>query len=959
MKKNLSRQDFVLLFGALVIFPLITSHPLQGQQPGSVDLSFQTEISSNASIAVLTLQKDGKLIVAGDFNSVGGIPRNRVARLNSDGSLDGTFDPGAGPSGGPGSYEGKITALTLQNDGRPLLGGYFTMVDGVGRRNLARLTQDGSFDASFDSLLVPENEQLQAVTSISEQRDGGLLVAGSLASFAGFDANGIVRLRSDGSLDTNFLFTAEKPNLFPIVYTRTLALQSDGKILAGRIGFDTAAYDYLFRLNADGSPDSTFKSGTLRSVSAILVQADGKIIIGGRFDWLNGGGFRSSVVRLNPDGSSDPTFTPALTRGLSVLLPVPVSSMALQSDGKILIGGSLNVGGSFTQVNGVSVQNLARLNSDGSLDTTFLSSSGPDGDVNTILIAPDGNIIIGGAFTHVDGVPRSGVARLFSGGPPSAPPTITTQPKDQQVILGGNSGLAVSVESSLTPTYQWRFNGTAIPGATNRNVQLENVSFPQSGDYTVSVSNSVGSVTSNPARLSIFVVPAGSVDSAFPVGNGASGFLNAIALQTDGKILVAGTFAGINSSPRLGIERLNVDGSPDPNFGADLGSFSVKAVKIANDGKILVAGNFTTINGTDRNGIARLDFNGNLDLSFSTDPGPARDIRTIALQPDGKLLIGGVFYYRENDAGSYTHIVRLNSNGLLDPSFNRTLATYTCGVCPNPTSVNSIAVQPDGKILIGGLFNISTIENLGNKSFIRVNPDGSGDTNFNPGLRLESSDELDRSVPTIDVIALQPDGKIVIAGHFSLPHDPRILKVARFNPDGTLDSAFGMISDDQVQISTLELQPDGSILIGGTFRKIHGEIRNNAARLKPDGTLDETFDPGAGPNGEVHSVAVQPDGNILIAGTFTRVSSMARSGIARLYGAPDSVPRLINATRAANSFRFSILTRAPYTYVFEYKNSLSESSWTPLSTSIGDGGLKNLSDENATRGQRFYRVHVE
>src|SRR5205814_1607205 len=147
-----------------------------------------------------------------------------------------------------------------------------------------------------------------------------------------------------------------------------------------------------------------------------------------------------------------------------------------------------------------------------------------------------------------------------------------------------------------------------------------------------------------------------------------------------------------------------------------------------------------------------------------------------------------------------------------------------------------------------------------NKSFIRVNPDGSPDTNFNAGLRLESSDLLDRSVPTVNVVALQPDEKIVGAGNFSLPHDARILKVARFNPDGTLDSVFRMVSDEQVQISTLELQADGRILIGGTFKKIQGEMRNNAARLKADGALDPTFDPGAGPNGEVRAIAVQPDG---------------------------------------------------------------------------------------------------
>ena len=151
--------------------------------------------------------------------------------------------------------------------------------------------------------------------------------------------------------------------------------------------------------------------------------------------------------------------------------------------------------------------------------------------------------------------------------------------------------------------------------------------------------------------------------------------------------------------------------------------------------------------------------------------------------------------------------------------------------------------------------------------------DGSLDTSFNPGSVANSG---------VLSIASQPDGKILIGGWLTQYNGTTRNDIARLNSDGSLDTSFNPGSGVHGSISSIALQPDGKILIGGEFTQYNGTTRNNIARLNPDGSLDTSFDPGSGADSSISSIALQPDGKILIGGGFTEYNGTPRNNIARL-----------------------------------------------------------------------------
>ena len=278
----------------------------------------------------------------------------------------------------------------------------------------------------------------------------------------------------------------------------------------------------------------------------------------------------------------------------------------------------------------------------------------------------------------------------------------------------------------------------------------------------------------------------------------------------------------------------------------------IYAIAIQPDGKILVGGELRNIGGQPRNYIARLDADGNLDASF--DPNANGFVDTIAVQPDGKILVGGRF--RNIGGQDRNYIARLNAGGTAD-AFN-----------PNAgSSVFAIAFQPDGQILAGG--NFITMGGVARKGVARLDPDGTLDATFN-------NPNVNGNVYSVIV---QPDGKILVGGSFtSIGVQPRN-NVARLNPDGTLDMAFDPNANNRVY--SIALQPDGKILVSGWFTNIGGEARGYLARLNGDGTVDAAFDPKL--TGTVYPVIVQTDGKILAGGSmFSQTGGQAKGPLARL-----------------------------------------------------------------------------
>ena len=376
----------------------------------------------------------------------------------------------------------------------------------------------------------------------------------------------------------------------------------------------------------------------------------------------------------------------------------------------------------------------------------------------------------------------------------------------------------------------------------------------------------------------------GAIDPAFT--SGVNGTVIAIAVQSDGQILIGSDFTTYNR-----IARLNADGSLDNSFdvGSGVGSVGmsyVNSIVIQSDGQILIGGLFTAYNGQPRNNIVRLNANGSLDESFNDGSGVNGALTCIAVQSDGKIVIGGLFTTPRN------RIARLNADGSLDTTFLNT------GTGASAT-VSSIAIQSDGKILIGGLF--TTYNGQSRTRIARLNADGSLDATFVVGTGANDN---------VRSISLQTDGKILIGGLFTTYNNQSQNCIARLNADGSLDNSFNVGSGANNSVYVISLQTDGKILIGGEFTTYNGTSRNRIARLNADGSLDNSFDVGSGTSNSVRSIELQNDGKILIGGVFTTYNELSAPYIARITSKSDNA--IIYPTEDGTGFALTLGTVLTY-----------------------------------------------
>ena len=360
--------------------------------------------------------------------------------------------------------------------------------------------------------------------------------------------------------------------------------------------------------------------------------------------------------------------------------------------------------------------------------------------------------------------------------------------------------------------------------------------------------------------------PAGTLDTSFGPGSGASGIVNALALQGDGKILIGGNFSLYKGAVRGNIARVNSDGSADAGFlatGSGANS-SVYAITVLGGGDILIGGLFSSYNGTSRDLVARLDSDGALDSGFAPPAGTNNLVRCMALPSGGDVLIGGTF--TQYGVVGRDRLARVDSSGAL-------VSTFPSSGSGASGEVAAMAVLGDGDILIGGYF--AQYNATGKADLARLNSDGTLDGAF-PAAAV---------APDSAVLALASlgTGKILIGGTFTFYGGVGRNRIARLNADGSLDAGFdpGLGADNDVW--AIAVQGDGKILIGGDFTSYDGTARNRLARLNADGSLDTTFDPGSGADSTVFRIAVQGDGRILIAGAFTEYDGTPRNRIARIW----------------------------------------------------------------------------
>ncbi len=308
--------------------------------------------------------------------------------------------------------------------------------------------------------------------------------------------------------------------------------------------------------------------------------------------------------------------------------------------------------------------------------------------------------------------------------------------------------------------------------------------------------------------------PDGSLDTGFD--QDANGRVNDISLQPDGKVLIGGVFTALGGVPRNNVARLNPDGSLDTGFNPDANG-GVSDISLQPDGTLLIGGWFSTVGDTPRNRIARLTADGTLDTGFNS-PAIGGSVYALVVEPDGTVLIGGDF--TTVGGAPRTNMARLNANGSLAAGFDASaIATQSDGqmlISGIGTLVFDIALQPGGKVLIGG--NFTTVGGTPRRGVARLTPDGSLDTGFNPN---PNNDVVD--------IATQPDGKVLIGGGFTAVGGVLRKRVARLHADGSLDPAFN--PDANSDVASIALQPDGKVLIGGSFTQVGGITRHRVARL--------------------------------------------------------------------------------------------------------------------------------
>jgi uncharacterized delta-60 repeat protein len=319
------------------------------------------------------------------------------------GTLDSTFITGTGFSWSP--FDVAVNSTSVQDDNKVIAGGSFISYSNVSAPRLARLHSNGLLDNTFAVGNGPDD----VVYSLEIQTDEKVVIVGMFTNYSGTGRRGIARINSNGLVDSDFITgTGFNSSIEPFDTARTVSLQADGKIICGGsfTNYNNAFRNRIARLHSNGILDTTFNvgEGANFSVETLSIQSDGKVIIGGDFTRYNGQN-RNRIARLHSNGILDTTFsvgTGANSFG--------VSTTSIQPDGKVIIGGG------FTTYSGTTINRIARLHSNGILDTTFSVGTGSNSGVATTLIQSDGKVIIGGFFTSYSGTTINRIARLHSNG---------------------------------------------------------------------------------------------------------------------------------------------------------------------------------------------------------------------------------------------------------------------------------------------------------------------------------------------------------------------------------------------------------------------------------------------------------------------------------------------------------------------------------------------------------------
>jgi len=756
---------------------------------------------------------DGKMYTISEINGLA-----YVSRWTSSGALD----PGFGNNGYSKGTKVNLPMGYLQPDGKILISGFSSNPPNGFDFTLVRYNNDGTLDASFGvggkvvTTMMP-GQNMDAIQVVAIQSDGKIVAAGSTNGNAGAPAGADVafaRYLANGQLDPSFgtggkvMFSLSAGN----DEIQSVAIDALGRIVGAGVSNAGSSGDIaLIRLLPNGQPDNSFDGdGKLvmniqqgDGLYTLALQPDGRVLAGG---YSGNGSFDNGVlIRVDENGLPDASFDNDGILILPTLQATNVANLRLLSDGRICGSGTVLT----TATNRDFL--LFRLQSNGSPDPNFNST---------------GRIII--------------------------PNTV-----DENINYGSHQ-LLLRNDGSLT-VIGWEFIGT--PASLAR-TSIEMVRYNANG----TPDNSFG----NASRVRSFLSQGNVLLSG------------GIARQPDGKLVVAGRWnksTTVTADFDFVVARYLSNGAPDPSFGTNgftvvamgTGLDLVNALAIQSDGKILVGGNAIVATGNTDFAILRLNSDGTPDNSFDGDGklflnfgSTAESIFDLVLYPDGRILAAGTA--NMGSTGIDLAFARLLPNGLPDNSFDGdgkfTQAVSTGNGADN---LNAASLQADGKILFAGSYN-----NGGAKAFAgRLKTDGGLDNAFNStgwiALNLGAQNE------TAIGVLQQPDGKIVVGGNTvgnATAGTLAQMAVVRLNSNGTFDNDFNgtgknifLVNGLAALANTLDMQADGKILLGGRAVSTLNNSDLAYARLLKNGQLDPAFGGGT-------IVIESADGDETLAGTL-------------------------------------------------------------------------------------------
>jgi len=812
---------------------------------GTVDYSFPSEggwevDGFNGGVYHIAVDADGKYVIGGGFttyyNNSSGYTSNRLIRLNTDGTVDDTFNISFNEDCYGGGFNDTVYTLEIQSDGKILVGGTFTNFDRNGNCNTAnriiRLNSDGSRDLTFNTGDGFNND----VYDIHVQPDGKILVGGDFYEYNGTVAYKIIRLNSNGSIDSSFLIGDD--NVLFNNYVNVIELQSDGKILVGGwfTTYGNVSQNHITRLNTNGTLDTTFQigNGFNDEVYTLALQSDGKIIVGGYFNTFdNNDLFYGQIVRLDSNGTLDTLFGHGLNN--------QVHSLAIQSDGKILVGGYFTTY-IINNASVVYVHRLVRFNSDCSFDYTFYFDEDTlfsDG-VEYISILEDDNILVGGFFNNFDGpdpliYPFNYFGRLLNS-IPVYPYTYTVEACTQPLI----DETVTYVVGSMTPLeFETTYSFQSLQNPSITVCGFITDTYPSNIIDYVMVNSYVNCEEAYISNYKLAVVvdcltnePQDFFTNYIPVDNKyeISDILYVDFLATTmGTAFVkfAGTIVDI-------VDWSQTDGPYwDTIPAVNYVTYSSCNEAVEANGLIYEATSCLTPETTYP--LIHTLYSSITTILIPTEDNPVKVLTDYLPYGPYEFISGGtpeIFSTIKIDDGENCPLglSKIAPEGVLNPFFENT------GFAGD--LVYTTVEQPDGKILVGGNFSEYLEVPVGN--FMRINPDGTLDETFYLGIFNSY----------IRAIALQPDGKILVGGNFTNYDGYNAGRIIRLNSDGTIDSGFTFNTEFDNIVRAIAIQRDGKIVVGGDFNNYYDFYCPQIVRLNSDGTPDPTFVMGDGFDGD-------------------------------------------------------------------------------------------------------------